>query len=472
MKHFGLMERLTAVLMAVIIPTAFAGCNSKEQPKVEPLRKVTFVLDWTPNTNHTGIYAAQNQGFFKEQGLDVEIIQPTEGTSDSIVASGTAQFGISYQEGVTLARAEGVPLVSLAAVIQHNTSGFASLKDKNILSPKDFEGKIYGGWGSPIEEATIKYLMDKAGADYSKVKIISTGDADFFQASSSGQIDFAWIFEGWAGIEAKQKGMELNYIDLGKEAPVFDYYTPVIITNEETLKNVISIQLNYLKALAGMPADTTISIDTLSMGEVNLALRENSSFRVEDVPSFQLLQKQNEINELQIKNAKAKYIPQVAAFGKFDLSSYSTSPKMDKLRNVNTIGLQLSFPVFTSGINSSKVKQAQLRKSQNEENILKTRDLLSVSYNNALSEYETACKLLDVQKENRELALKVYNQTSSQYREGMASMADLLNVNSDFLQADNSYIQQIIKCNLAGIKMLKSSGKLRQLADNNNVNPF
>jgi ABC-type nitrate/sulfonate/bicarbonate transport system substrate-binding protein len=237
MKHFDLMKRLTAVLMAVIIPTAFAGCNSKEQPKVEPLRKVTFVLDWTPNTNHTGIYAAQNQGFFKEQGLDVEIIQPTEGTSDSIVASGTAQFGISYQEGVTLARAEGVPLVSLAAVIQHNTSGFASLKDKNILSPKDFEGKIYGGWGSPIEEATIKYLMDKAGADYSKVKIISTGDADFFQASSSGQIDFAWIFEGWAGIEAKQKGMELNYIDLGKEAPVFDYYTPVIITNEETLKN-------------------------------------------------------------------------------------------------------------------------------------------------------------------------------------------------------------------------------------------
>ena len=79
--------------------------------------------------------------------------------------------------------------------------------------------------------------MDQAGADYAKVKIITTGDADFFQARATGQIDFAWIFEGWAGIEAKQKGMELNYVDLGKEAPVFDYYTPVIIANEDTIKN-------------------------------------------------------------------------------------------------------------------------------------------------------------------------------------------------------------------------------------------
>jgi ABC-type nitrate/sulfonate/bicarbonate transport system substrate-binding protein len=151
------------------------------------------------------------------------------------VAADSAQFGISYQEGVTFARAEGVPLVSLAAVIQHNTSGFASLKEKNITSPKDFEGKTYGGWGSPVEEATIKYLMKQAGADFSKVKIVTTGDADFFQASASGQIDFGWIFEGWDGVAAKQKGLELNYIDLGKEAPVFDYYTPVIITNEKTL---------------------------------------------------------------------------------------------------------------------------------------------------------------------------------------------------------------------------------------------
>ncbi len=235
MNTKNMFNRIASIFLALIIIFSFTACSGKKQPGT--LEKVTFVLDWTPNTNHTGIYLAKEKGFYKDNGLDVEIIQPQEGSSDTIVAAGKAQFGISYQEGVTFARAAGVPLVSIAAVIQHNTSGFASLKDKNILSPKDFEGKIYGGWGSEIEEATIKYLMDQAGADYSKVKIMTTGDADFFQASATGQIDFAWIFEGWAGIEAKQKGMELNYVDLGKEAPVFDYYTPVIIANEDTIKN-------------------------------------------------------------------------------------------------------------------------------------------------------------------------------------------------------------------------------------------
>ena len=250
MKNF-IIKKLISILFIIIIIVGATACTtqSKQEPQQKPLKKVTVVLDWTPNTNHTGLYVAKEKSFFKEQGLEVEIIQPSEGTSDTIVASGKAQFGISYQESVTYARAADVPLVSIGAVIQHNTSGFASLKDKNILTPKDFEGKVYGGWGSEVEEATIRYLMEQAGADFSKVTIMTTGDADFFQASATGQIDFAWIFEGWAGIEAKQKGMDLNYIDLGKEAPVFDYYTPVIITNETILKEDKVLVEDFMKGV-------------------------------------------------------------------------------------------------------------------------------------------------------------------------------------------------------------------------------
>ncbi|MGI6084885.1 MAG: ABC transporter substrate-binding protein [Acetivibrionales bacterium] len=240
------INKVILILLTAVMAFPLAACAGKAPVKTD--RKVTVVLDWTPNTNHTGLYVARDKGFYKEQGLDVEIIQPQEGTSDTIVAAGTAQFGISYQEAVTFARASGVPLVSIAAVIQHNTSGFASLKEKNILTPKDFEGKKYGGWGSDVEAATIKYLMEQAGADFSKVEIITTGDADFFQASATEQIDFAWIFEGWAGIEAKQKGIELNYIDLGKEAAVFDYYTPVIITNEKILNEDKALVESFINA--------------------------------------------------------------------------------------------------------------------------------------------------------------------------------------------------------------------------------
>lgn len=110
-------------------------------PLVLFAEEVTVVLDWYPNTNHTGLYVAKDLGYYEEEGLNVEIVQPSRLTAEQIVASGKAEFGVSYQEAVTLARGEGLPIVSIAAVIQHNTSGFAWLKSEGIKSVKDWEGK-------------------------------------------------------------------------------------------------------------------------------------------------------------------------------------------------------------------------------------------------------------------------------------------------------------------------------------------
>lgn len=238
-----MMKKRFILLILSGIMLAVSGCATTAAGT-----KVTVVLDWTPNTNHTGLFVALEEGYFDKEGLDVKIIQPQEGTAEQLVSAGTAQFGVSYQESVTFARAEGVPVVSLAAVIQHNTSGFASLKEKGIVTPKDFEGKKYGGWGSPIEEATLRYLMQQEGADPGKLQIVTTGDADFFQASATGEIDFAWIFEGWAGMEARLKGMELNYIDLGEVAEVFDYYTPVLITSEKNIRENRGLVEKFMRA--------------------------------------------------------------------------------------------------------------------------------------------------------------------------------------------------------------------------------
>ncbi len=253
-------KNLLALFLCTILVFASAmGCSTKngistpedEIPSAmgdKKLTKVNFVLDWVPNTNHTGIYVAKDKGFFEEEGLDVTIIQPGESSADQLVAANTAQFGISYQEGVTFARAAGIPLVSIAAVIQHNTSGFGSVKDKGILSPKDFEGKKYGGWGSEVEAAMVKQVVKDAGGDPDKVEILTTGTSDFLQASELGQIDFAWIFEGWDFINASNKGVEINYIDLGELSDIFDYYTPVIVTNEDNIKNKPELVGKFTKA--------------------------------------------------------------------------------------------------------------------------------------------------------------------------------------------------------------------------------
>lgn len=245
------MKRVTSLILTVcILLTGLVGCTTKqEETKTAPLQKVTVMLDWFPNTNHTGLYAAKDLGYYKAEGLDVEIVQPSEGGNPQLIAAGKADFAISYQEEVTIARSQDIPVVALAAVIQHNTSGFASPLDKNIKTPRDFVGKTYGGWGSPAETAVLKALMTKYGADFNQLKIVNIGDADFFASMEKG-IDFSWIFYGWTGIEAEQKGMDLNFIELKKEDQAFDYYTPVIIASEAEIAKNPELVTKFMRATA------------------------------------------------------------------------------------------------------------------------------------------------------------------------------------------------------------------------------
>jgi ABC-type nitrate/sulfonate/bicarbonate transport system substrate-binding protein len=210
---------------------------------------VKVVLDWTPNTNHTGLYVAKDQGFYDAEGLNVEIVQPGTNGADQMVATGDAQFGVGYQEGVTQARIQGVPLVSIAAVIQHNTSGFASPASKNIKTPKDFEGKTYGGWGSPAEQAMIDSLMQTVKADPKKVKIVNIGEADYFTAVKK-DVDFAWIYYAWTGVEAELRKEPINMIFLTQYSDKLDYYTPVIETNETMIKSKPDVVKAFMRATA------------------------------------------------------------------------------------------------------------------------------------------------------------------------------------------------------------------------------
>ena len=247
------MKKIVSVFLSLLLVVGLAGCSSNEKDntssKDKGLKKVSIVLDWTPNTNHTGIYVAKEKGYFKQHGLDVSIIMPGNAGADQLVASGKAQFGVSYQESVTQARIQGIPLVSIAAVIQHNTSGFASPKSKNITSPKDFAGKTYGGWGSPTEKAVISSLMAQQHADVNKVKIVNMGDTDFFTATKR-DVDFAWIYYGWTGIQAEINKEPINMIYLTDYSNKLDYYTPVITTNENMLKNDSKTVKEFMAALS------------------------------------------------------------------------------------------------------------------------------------------------------------------------------------------------------------------------------
>ncbi len=239
---------ISIICIMTLIIVSMTGCADKKTSDND-LKKVTVVLDWVPNTNHTGLYVAKDKGYFKEEGLDVEIIQPSQGGAAALVAAGQADFGISYQEEITYARTSKnpLPIKAISTIIQHNTSGFASLADKNIKSPKDFEGKKYGGWGSLVEQEMIKSLMTKDGGDYNKLEMVDIGSQDFF-TSVQNNVDFTWIYYGWDGVAANVKNIPINFIAMKDLDENLDYYTPVIISNEDTLNNDKEMVQKFLKA--------------------------------------------------------------------------------------------------------------------------------------------------------------------------------------------------------------------------------
>lgn len=255
-SYSGGGDTLRKFIMLSLFIILLAACSTngdesgkKEKAADKNLKEVSIVLDWTPNTNHTGLYVAKEKGYFKEQGLNVDIKMPGEAGADQLVASGKADFGIGAQEGITEARVQDIPIVSIAAIIQHNTSGFASPKEKDITEPKDFEGKTYGGWGAPVEKAVINSLMKQDGADVEKVDIVNMGETDFFTAVER-DIDFAWIYYGWTGVEAELRNEEVNMVYLTDYSEKLDYYTPVLTTNETMIEEEPETIKKFLAAVS------------------------------------------------------------------------------------------------------------------------------------------------------------------------------------------------------------------------------
>ena len=245
------------LLVCVMVLGIAAGCGAKTSGESaapadsEEKTKVTFVLDWTPNTNHTGLYVALEQGLFEKAGLEVEIVQPPEDGAEALVGSGNAQFGVSFQDSMLPAVAgdNAMPIQAVAAVVQHNTSGIISLKGKGMDRPKGLEGKKYATWDLPIELATLKQVVEADGGDFSKVQLIPSTVTDEVSALQTDTVDAIWVFYGWAGVATEVAGLETDYFAFKDIDPVFDYYTPVIIGNTEWMEANPDAAKAFLAAL-------------------------------------------------------------------------------------------------------------------------------------------------------------------------------------------------------------------------------
>ncbi|HZU75585.1 MAG TPA: ABC transporter substrate-binding protein [Dehalococcoidia bacterium] len=240
-----------AALALAGVAALLGGCDFAKQSSSSAdtgtVAHVKLALDWTPNTNHTGIYVALQKGYYKDQGIDLTLLPYSSAvTPEQLVATGQAEFGISFTESVTAARAVGEPLVSVAAIFQHNTSALVSLKSSGLDTVAKLAGKRYAGFGAPYEQPVISQVLACGGASSTDFQNVTT-DLDPVEALKSGKFDFAWIYMGVEGIQAQHEGLTLNTFPL-VDYCIPDYYSPVIVTNQSFIQQHGDIIKRFLKA--------------------------------------------------------------------------------------------------------------------------------------------------------------------------------------------------------------------------------
>ena len=241
---------MLALLMLAALPL-LAGCVGQTTSKQYdgPVAHVSLALDWTPNTNHTGVYVAMQKGYYQENGIDLTLTPYSSSVyPEQLVSTGKAEFGISFPESVTTFRAQHVPIVSIAAIIEHNTSALITLKSSGLDSVAKLAGKRYAGFGAPYEQPVISEMLSCAGASSANFQNVAT-QLDPIAALTSGQFDFAWVYLGWEGIEAQRQGVELNTFPL-TDYCIPDYSSPVIITNQQFTQQHSDVIKRFLKATA------------------------------------------------------------------------------------------------------------------------------------------------------------------------------------------------------------------------------
>ena len=230
------MNKLAAlVLVPLVMILTVVACGSSAEATPVPLTKVSLALDWFPWSNHSGMFIAKDRGYFADEGLDVEIFTPGDpSTVLQTVASDRDDFGISYQTEVLIAREQGVPVVSIMALVQHPLNSVMALKESGIAEPKDLAGKKVGWPGIPSDEPLLETMLSSQGLSLDDVELVNVG-FDLVPALISKQVDAIvgayWVHES---ISATNQGFELNIMRM-EEHGVPDFYELVIVANEDKI---------------------------------------------------------------------------------------------------------------------------------------------------------------------------------------------------------------------------------------------
>ena len=268
------LNKVLAVVMAGAMTLSLAACGSSNSTadttaaaadasedtadttaaateKSGELREMNVVLDWYPNALHTFIYTAIERGYYEEEGLDVHIQFPAnDNDALALVAAGRAQIGLYYEHDIIQAVAnQNVGIKSIGAVVQAPLNIILSLKDKNILSPKDLEGKTIGYSGTALSESLVYTMMQAVGASIDDVEMVNVG-FELMSSMTTGNVDATiGCLVNHEVPELEHEGFEVNYFSVS-DYGIPNYYEGVFLANNDMIKNEPEVLEAFLRASA------------------------------------------------------------------------------------------------------------------------------------------------------------------------------------------------------------------------------
>ena len=199
-----------------------------------------LALDWTPNTNHTGIYVARAKGYYDEAGVDLTIHSPAdddyETTPAKRVADGAATVAIAPSESAISyhTHPDYPSLTAIAAVCQRDTSAVVTLESSGIDRPKKLDNKTYASYDARFEDHIVRQLVRNDGGQ-GEIDVITPPKLGIPNTLVDGTADATWVFMPWEGVQAERDGIELNAFSLDEYGVPYGY-TPVLLADPATIE--------------------------------------------------------------------------------------------------------------------------------------------------------------------------------------------------------------------------------------------
>ena len=246
------MIRALPAVLAVLLVLGLAGCGERKEPAAgaRPPERVDLVLDFFPNADHAGLYAAIGTGEFKAAWLDVRPRTPSDPAAPlKLVAAGRADLAISYEPELLLARAKGAKLVSIGALVQKPLTSLISIGAKAIREPGQLEDKKVGTAGIPYQDAYLKTIVERAGIDAARVRSINVG-FNLVPALVSKRVDAVLgMFWNVEGVELARRDREPRILRM-EQLGVPTYNELVVVAREQDVRSRGPLLRRFMRGLA------------------------------------------------------------------------------------------------------------------------------------------------------------------------------------------------------------------------------